>query len=470
MKYLWMVLCFLTGLLTSTTSMALDTSTDSRLPALDGMVSLTDEELAQEQGQALFNLSYLAPGQSGNPYGGGSNIGFYTFGMEAEVSINANIKRLQVGCGGDNGAGACDLDIENFSLGCIANASGTCITLPPTGNQKAGAVADTLANQQRMKDFVLTNPFYQFAIRNPNSASTREIIGIRIGASSVNGPMSFGSLNTFSGYLTGAANLTMLGEIDVAATCKAPGNCPNSSGQSRYQDASAFLNLNNATILDLGCPLIACVDYRDVTVNYGQGKGSNPDQISRTGLSAAVNGNRVTQAAILGLDLAGVVDDIIYGSATTDPLALNRRSIQGLIGWVANGFADQLLPLLRDGIAVYIKQQLAGGLGLSTNTNGLDARLNSYNLPYNLNNVHQLDVSSNLFGLAVSKESLQYPGYTAAVSKGWSMYIPNAFTLNIQDKVSTLVSNIAGSSNARDGNIVGLEAPYRNCWGTLTFC
>jgi hypothetical protein len=79
-------------------------------------------------------------------------------------------------------------------------------------------------------------------------------------------------------------------------------------------------------------------------------------------------------------------------------------------------------------------------------------------------------VNSNTFGIALSGQNLQYPDYAAAVSKGWSMYLQDAFTLNISDKVSSLVSNIASSSNARDGNITLLEQPYRNCYGNMTFC
>jgi hypothetical protein len=133
--------------------------------------------------------------------------------MEAEVSLNANIKTMQLGCGGVNGDGACDIDAQNVSFGCIANDAGVCITLPKTyASQPNGTAknnADVLTEAQgfrqypyslinstltaspqvgnvknQMKDFVLSNPFFQFAIKNPNSASTREVVGFRIGAQS----------------------------------------------------------------------------------------------------------------------------------------------------------------------------------------------------------------------------------------------------------------------------------------------
>ena len=44
--------------------------------------------------------------------------------MEADIGLNANIRSLQVGCGGVNGIDKCDIDIKNFSLGCVANSVG----------------------------------------------------------------------------------------------------------------------------------------------------------------------------------------------------------------------------------------------------------------------------------------------------------------------------------------------------------
>ena len=85
--------------------------------ASDTLHSLSDSEMSATTGQSLFTLQYLAPGDTGNSYNNtNGNIGFYKFGMEAELELNANIKKLQLGCGGVNGAGACDIDIDNFSL------------------------------------------------------------------------------------------------------------------------------------------------------------------------------------------------------------------------------------------------------------------------------------------------------------------------------------------------------------------
>lgn len=474
---------------------------------------LTDGEMAAETGQALFNLSYLAPGQTGNPMVGSSGVGFYTLGIEAEVGINANIKKLQAGCGGSNGANGCDLDIDNFSLGCIANSAGNCISLPATGTQINGAVTDnSIANQSQMKDFVLTNPFFQFAIKNPNTASTREIVGIRIGAANVSGPMSFGQINSFSGYLTATANLSMIGGNNVAVTCRYPASCvapgANTDGMlnngasswgapstscgflcsrgNKGTPSGGYLGLGDDMILDIG---LADIRYQEALVSY--------QTVNRTGIAVALNGNRQTQAQLTGVNLAGVVNSIVYGNtdgSTTvgaNPLQLADSDAGALV----SVFGSTLLPLLRGGIADQIKRQLAQGLLIynpssTTNQTTINGKsdeqvhtdLNSYILPYNVSNLHQANVNSPLFGLSLQQQSIQYPGYAAAVSKGWSMYMPDAFTLNINRPVATqynaagaitqqgLINNILQSSAARDGNIVGLEPSYRNCYGGLTFC
>lgn len=461
-------------------------------PLTSSMVSLTDEEMANTEAQALFNLQYLAPGEGysaantangKNPYPTSSNIGFYTFSMEAEVALNANIKTLQVGCGGVNGAGACDLDIENFSLGCITNSDGVCITLPKTyasqpngqasnnsnaltvAQENSGNIPYSILNntsttspavgnvtQSQLKDFVITNPFYQFAIRNPDSAATREIIGIRIGGAQVKGPMSFGTLNTFSGYLTGAANLDMqeMGKgrnpAAVAVTC-GPSTAPCTGSGNHATGVNAF-GLDGDQTLGLAngreCVLwVICEEYRNLKVSF--------NGVQRNNLPVTVNGNRVTQAMVSELKLSEAVDSIADSLQFEDSAGINESLLNLIKGIIIGNVKNN------------IKGQLATGLGTTT------ANLNNYIMPFNLSNVHQLEVDSSIFGIALSKESLQYPGYVAAVSRGWSMYIPDGFTLNISDPTTRLVGNIVAGAGS-SGNIALLPAPYRNCWGNLTFC
>ena len=158
------------------------------------MTSLDDQALSEVDGQALLNLEYLQGSNQTDALGvnyNQSNIGFYKLGLNAEMELNANIKKLQLGCGGSNGAGKCDIDIDNLSL------SG----LPANANYTSDERAATSA--------LITNPFIQFAIKNPTSAASREVLGFRVSAEKISGLMTLGTensatpngLNSFSGYM-----------------------------------------------------------------------------------------------------------------------------------------------------------------------------------------------------------------------------------------------------------------------------
>ncbi|WP_156107582.1 hypothetical protein [Alcanivorax nanhaiticus] len=467
---------------------------------VSAMVEMEDSQLSLVTGQALIQMNKLV-GDGGA--GGSSGMTFYTAGLDVMLDLNLNIEKLQLGCGGVNGVG-CDLDIDNFSLGCIANAAGNCISLNPQAgsNQISGAVPDVIGDQNQMKDFSIQRPFFQFAIKNDHTKTLREVVGIRMGGEEVSGPLSFGSLNTFSGRMSGQLNLAMRGANNVAVTCAyadrpcvAPGantSGMNNSGASSWGSPGAdcgifgcsraglpapsggYLNLGDDMILDIG---IASIRFQEALVNY--------QDVIRNGNAVELSGNRENQALVSGVNLAGVINSIVYGnndgstSVGSNPLTLADTDAGVLVGV----FGPTLLPLLRGGIADQIKRQLAQGLRIydpneATNQSIINSKgdgeihtdLNNYQLPYNVTNVHQIDVTSDDFGLSFQKEAVRYPGYTTAMLTGWSMYSPDAFTLNIDQATTTLMANILGSSAARDGDIIGLEPSYRNCWGSARFC
>lgn len=438
------------------------------------MTSLDDESLADVTGQSLLTLIKETDSSQ--------QLDFFKLGFQAELSLNANIKSLQLGCGGGNGAGKCDIDMSNLSFGCVTNASGTCITLPATPGQPTGADPNNAVNNQAgLKDFVLTNPFFQFAIKGGNNASTRQVVGIRLGADKAVGPMSIGNLTSYSGYLTGLTNLNISAQTNIGVACQG-GTAGCTSGAAKYSGipygmpsdgtvATGYLGVKDEEILNiLG---LVKVRYQDMTIDTKAASSS---------ANVKANGTRLTQVGISNLSLGKTVDDVVNG------LTINQICATPIIGSgcdVLTGpqLANSLMPVLKTGIQIYMKQQALLGLDQPVPTQGLfelDSTystkltdlLNAYVLPYNLNNVHQLDINSNLFGIALTslQEGIKYPGYTEAVGKGWSMYLQDAFTLNINDSLTTLMSNIVKNGNAKDGNITTLAPAYRNCFGSLTFC
>ncbi|WP_410210739.1 hypothetical protein [Aquirhabdus sp.] len=139
------------------------------------MTVMPDAEMSEATGQSLLNLTYVAPGASGNNNmvdgSTTANVGFYRVGLQATTSINTNIQSLQLGCGGVNGPG-CDINLSNVSL----------TGLNPGAD---GSYASS--------DATITNPYLEFAIKNPTSLSTREVEGFRIGAASILGRLSIGT-------------------------------------------------------------------------------------------------------------------------------------------------------------------------------------------------------------------------------------------------------------------------------------
>jgi len=131
------------------------------------MDTLDDNAMRQVSGQAAFYTSYIDPNATGNV----SGLGFFTLGVNGTVSLNANIEHLQLGCGGINGAGACDIDLSQ-------------VRLTGVNPDSSGNYADS--------DATLGNPFIQLAIKNPTSLSTRQVVGIGLGAQSVSALLSVG--------------------------------------------------------------------------------------------------------------------------------------------------------------------------------------------------------------------------------------------------------------------------------------
>ncbi|WP_436898990.1 hypothetical protein [Acinetobacter gyllenbergii] len=194
---------------------------NSAYAASNTMQSMTDSELSATTGQALMSLSYVSPTDLANKeshrLGGDKSIGFYKLGLEAEMELNVNIKKLQLGCGGVNGPGGCDIDIDYLSLSGLGNSA--------TSNSDSAADRAARAGSSA----VLTNPFIEFAIKNPDKASTRQVVGLNLSAEKALGLITFGlengsqksGINSLSGYMqiaptTGIANVNGFGSSLVA--------------------------------------------------------------------------------------------------------------------------------------------------------------------------------------------------------------------------------------------------------------
>ncbi len=140
----------------------------------NGMQPLEDSDLRKVVGQGLIVSDYIQGDALANPNEYSTPFDFYRIGLDGELALNLNISKLQLGCGGINdhlsGHAGCDIDID---YGSFMGRNGTALGEPGSA-------------------FELLRPYIEFAVKNDDSPTLREIAGIKIGAQSADGAISAG--------------------------------------------------------------------------------------------------------------------------------------------------------------------------------------------------------------------------------------------------------------------------------------
>jgi hypothetical protein len=419
---------------------------------------LSDEELALSTGQALINLSYMAPGDTGN-HMSGSNIGFYKLGMEASVELNANIRKLQLGCGGANGAGACDIDIDNLSLSGVAN----------TREGRASSSA------------VLTNPFIEFAIKNPDKAATREVVGLRLSAEKIVGLLTTGTNNTtpnginrLSGYMVINGHGTATTKVGLF-------------GVNPGETINTVVDTTSIPLCTSGCGPNSAV-----TVGYGTSNNTGltiPSvQAPFTLVNQVVTGKRLTAANVQAI--ANIPSIPITTASGQLGARLNTAACVILVACVQNTFVK-----------------------LNTSLDNLKANISfSEGLGY----IHNIPISSSGY-LGLQSQPLRWPDAKETAEAGWWLSLQDPIDLGEISPQSTVdisgvfpqIASLLGTTLAKPeyklelglgdginailgqgitktvapldltGNFVNLplsnlilssQSVVPNCYGSLTFC
>lgn len=169
--------------------MALTTLMSLSAMAHADLQAVADEALGEYAGQAFFDLSKQSLAQPG-----GGKLDFIKLMLGGQMKVNANIGELNLGPTGSE-----YLKLSNMSL---------------SGGSGPGSV------------MTLQNPFIEFAMQNDGSASSRRVIGLRLGASNMNGVLGIGiqtnngtdtGISRFSGYLTAQS---APGSADIIGTAQ----------------------------------------------------------------------------------------------------------------------------------------------------------------------------------------------------------------------------------------------------------
>lgn len=453
---------------------------------VSAMTEMQDEELSSVTGQALI--------QMGQTVDVGQNINFYKAGLDAEVELNMNIDKLQLGCGGVNGPG-CDIDIDNLSL---------------SGN--------TWVNGRPESDAILTRPFVEFAIKNDSSKTLREVVGIRLSAEQATGLLTAGVENT----ATPNGINSLSGYMEIAAT--------TGTAQTLSGDAYRFGR-------NLSCPVYGCgsapagristgTSDADFT-NWNPANRPNPSDETITGrvdasilfCTSGCDGYRAFRSR------AGSSTGILLPQLDV-PFNIPAFTIQGQRMTSASVNASAALPGIpiapSDGsLYVDLDSTVCSTLVLCVNevpNLQLDATIVDVNvsIPFqeDLGFIHKIPVN-NPFSLSMQRLAVQWPGAVEVAQRGWWMSFQDPIdigVLNPTNKVdirpvyaqfATLISQYMWNNpvgvNTGDGlsaifsgtmtkdlgnislggatvtlNLTDLQLATQNftpnCWGTAKFC
>jgi|TARA_R110002073_G_scaffold84612_7_gene201861 hypothetical protein len=282
------------------------------------MVELEDSSLREIVGQdgSLFLADHVTPNSlTGAPGDGSANFDFYRMGLDVKMDLNLNMSKFQLGCGGVNdlltGPG-CDIDIDYLSFMGINNSG----TLPsPDGPESA---------------FELTRPYIELAIKNDNSVTQREVVGIKIGGQKINGALSIGRDYTGSGS-GGLGNESSLINQEHGGACS-PGattgqgvvNC-----HSGINSISGFLSLELSAAIRAKARLSGIFDV-NLDTCFGR---MNPSQFgctpSTTPFFVDAGGTRLTTLHVAAAKLN--INAIDLGCAWWNVACHTAQAIGGAI-------------------------------------------------------------------------------------------------------------------------------------------
>ena len=309
------------------------------------LVPLSDSELSKVEAQALFSFTYTDPKQADASMNQ-QNIGFYKLGLEANLELNANVNKLQLGCGGVNGLGGCDIDIDNLSLSGLSDTS--------DGRASSSAV--------------FSNPFIEFAIKNPDSAALREIKGFRLSAEKVMGLLTMGLENS-----------------------ETPNGINSLSGYMKIKDTTglAYTAARNMSYQDTGKTIDGAVNACiGICIPLGFNSSDYNLQLQQTTAPIVINGQVISGSRMNNVMLNGVanIDQLNFSGDL-------KASINAALG---------LLNL---------QKNVTGSI------TGLRAALT---VDQNLGFIHKIELN-NPFSLSLQGQQIFWPGADAAAERGWWM-------------------------------------------------
>lgn len=283
------------------------------------MSEVSDADLGELSAQGLFWSDKITGSELVGSNAYSTPFTFYRMGIDGQLAMNANISKLQLGCGGVNdflnAQAGCDLDIDYMGM------------MGRTGSDPGNP----------MSAFKLERPYLELAVKNDGTAD-REIVGIKIGAASADGGMSIGRRYTSNGAVNQENTMgwTEPGSWNTEPTRTAGSNCNTGADMgpgvvgchSGINSVSGFLGTEMSLTMRLqGCiVVIFCINIDawgcvGRTQFGGDGCGTAKSDALFVDLGGTRLQNLGLRSALLTLNDGGILTDLIgdvYASLNAD--------------------------------------------------------------------------------------------------------------------------------------------------------
>lgn len=418
--------------------------------AIASMEAMADDEMQEVSGQGLFWSDKITGSELVGSNAYSTPFTFYRMGLDGELALNANISKLQLGCGGFNDFLAantgCDIDIDYVSL---MGRNGT-----NPGNP--------------LSAFKLARPYLELVIKNDGTAQ-REVVGIKIGAQSADGALALGRRYTNNGAVNQENTLgwSEPGSGNTEPVRQNGANCntgvsygagtlgchsgANAASGFLGSEMSLSMRIQGRVCAFICIPLDAwgCVGRTQLgSDNCGTAKG-DALFVDMAGTRMQVLGLR---AALLNLNDGGVLTSIIsegYASLNVDLRLVHKLTLENS-GDFAVSFQREPVAYPRYSKMTPTAEMTANG----TYATALDACATT---AYDSNRCSS--------------------AYSVPANTGWWLNLPNVKLLDIVNpstQVGDLSAGDALSLFGAPGFLINQAelnmTPYKNCYGATRFC
>lgn len=408
----------------------------SREGYVSGMRALSDGEMEAVSGKGLFWTDKIGGSELAGPNVYSTPFTFYRVGLDGELDINANISKLQLGCGGVNdflsGSVGCDIDIDYATLMGRNGAS--------PGNA--------------LSAFVLKRPYLEFAIKNDGNSATREIVGMKIGAQSADGAISVGRR-----YAAGQINQENMDSNSCTGASTGAGALGCHSGInsiSGFLGAEMSLQMDvKGNICTLGIVFGTCLGAIALDAWGCIGKLTTPQctTYANSPLYVDIAGTRMSalrlNAALLDLSgngLSGVLTALIgsaYASLNADLRLVHKLTFENT--------GDFFISMQREPVAYPRYDKMAPSVDPSVVNDGCKS-------------------SANQTARCSS-------AYAVPANTGWWLNAPSVKLLDVTNnnvQIGNLTLTDALSLLAAPGYLINQAefnlTPAKNCYGATRFC